>query len=79
MGRALKGRYRGQAQKWFAFRFTGDEREIDVNAPGGGAHRPEFGDWRWEPLQNLPGMIVPFKRPVYDRVVETFARFGAQG
>jgi putative (di)nucleoside polyphosphate hydrolase len=79
MGRALKGRYRGQAQKWFAFRFTGNEREIDVHAPGGGAHRPEFGDWRWEPLQNLPGMIVPFKRPVYDRVAETFARFGAQG
>lgn len=79
MGRGLKGRYRGQAQKWFAFRFTGDESEINVHAPGGGVHRPEFGDWRWEPLQNLPEMIVPFKRPVYDRVAEAFARFGAQG
>lgn len=77
MGRALKGRYRGQAQKWFAFRFTGDEREIDVRFPGGGVHRPEFAEWRWEPLRNLPGMIVPFKRPVYERVVEAFARFGA--
>lgn len=79
MGRGLKGRYRGQAQKWFAFRFTGDESEINVHAPGGGVHRPEFGDWRWEPLQNLPDMIVPFKRPVYDQVVQAFARFGAQG
>ncbi len=78
MGRALKGRYRGQTQKWFAFRFTGDEREIDVHAPGGGKHRPEFADWRWERLENLPGLIVPFKRGVYDQVVEAFARFGAR-
>jgi len=73
LGKALKGRYRGQVQKWFALRFTGAESEINVLSPGGGAHRPEFIDWRWENLENLPGMIVPFKRGVYDQVVGAFA------
>lgn len=78
MGRALKGRYRGQTQKWFAFRFTGDESEINVQAPGGGSHRPEFADWRWDRIENLPGLIVPFKRGVYEQVAQAFARYGAQ-
>ncbi|MCA0400922.1 MAG: RNA pyrophosphohydrolase [Proteobacteria bacterium] len=73
IGRALKGRYRGQTQKWFALRFTGDESEIDVRAPGGGVHKPEFIDWRWERLENLPALIVPFKRGVYEQVVRAFA------
>lgn len=75
MGRSLKGRYRGQAQKWFALRFTGDEAEIDVRSPGGGVHRPEFVDWRWERLDALPGLIVPFKRHVYEEVARCFASF----
>ena len=66
-----KGRYRGQTQKWFAMRFTGDESEIDIAAPGG--HKPEFIAWRWEPMQNLPELVIPFKRPVYERVVDAFA------
>lgn len=77
LGRALKGRYRGQTQKWFAFRFTGDESEINVLQPGGGAHRPEFVDWKWESLAAMPGLIVPFKRGVYEQVAAAFARFGA--
>jgi putative (di)nucleoside polyphosphate hydrolase len=72
VGRAWKGNYRGQTQKWFALRFTGDEREIDIDHPAGG-HEPEFVQWRWEPMQSLPGLIVPFKRPVYERVVREFA------
>ncbi|MCZ8181399.1 MAG: RNA pyrophosphohydrolase [Beijerinckiaceae bacterium] len=75
MGRALKGRYRGQTQKWFALRFLGDESEINVRAPGEGQHKPEFIDWRWESLENLPGLIIPFKRGVYESVVQAFARF----
>lgn len=71
---AWKGRYRGQTQKWFALRFTGDEREIDVMHPAGG-HDPEFIDWRWEPVANLPGLIIPFKRKVYERVVAEFSKF----
>jgi putative (di)nucleoside polyphosphate hydrolase len=75
-GRAWIGRYRGQRQKWYAIRFTGSDSEINVENPGDG-YKPEFVSWRWEPMQNLPGLIVPFKRPVYERVVREFARFGA--
>jgi putative (di)nucleoside polyphosphate hydrolase len=73
-GRAWSGKYRGQTQKWFALRFTGDDSEIDILHPAGG-HEPEFVDWRWEPLQNLPDLVAPFKRKTYERVVKEFARF----
>ena len=73
-GRAWKGRYRGQRQKWFAVRFTGKDSEINVMSPGGGSHKPEFISWRWEPMKNLPDLIVPFKRPVYERVVKEFSK-----
>jgi putative (di)nucleoside polyphosphate hydrolase len=72
-GRAWKGKYRGQRQKWYALRFTGDESEIDITCPGG--HKQEFAEWRWEPMKNLPALIIPFKRPVYERVVREFAKF----
>ena len=58
---AWKGKYRGQTQKWFALRFTGDDSEIDIAQPAGG-HKPEFVEWRWEPMQNLPDLVIPFKR-----------------
>jgi putative (di)nucleoside polyphosphate hydrolase len=72
LGVALKGKYRGQRQRWFAFRFTGDESEIDVTAPGGGKHPAEFDRWRWEELEKLPDIIVPFKRDAYLKIVEGF-------
>lgn len=72
IGVVWKGKYRGQTQKWFAFRFHGDEREIRVNPPPGG-HEAEFDQWAWRPMRDLPGLIVPFKRKVYDQVVATFA------
>lgn len=71
VGIALKGKYRGQTQRWFAFRFDGDESEIRINPPPGG-HAPEFDAWAWKPLRELPGLIVPFKRKVYEQVVEAF-------
>jgi putative (di)nucleoside polyphosphate hydrolase len=74
IGQAWNGKYRGQRQKWFALRFTGDEGEIDVAHPPGG-YKPEFLDWRWEPMQNLPALVVPFKRKVYEQVVAEFSRF----
>jgi putative (di)nucleoside polyphosphate hydrolase len=74
VGQAWKGKYRGQKQKWFALRFTGQDSEIDVENPAGG-HDPEFVAWRWEPVKNLPGLIIPFKRPVYERVVKEFSKF----
>jgi putative (di)nucleoside polyphosphate hydrolase len=72
LGIALKGKYRGQRQRWFAFRFTGDESEINVTAPGQGAHPAEFDQWRWERLEALPDLIVPFKRDAYLKIVAAF-------
>ena len=71
VGIALKGKYRGQTQKWFAFRFHGDESEIRINPPPAG-EKAEFDQWDWRPMAELPGLIVPFKRLVYDQVVATF-------
>jgi putative (di)nucleoside polyphosphate hydrolase len=71
VGVAFKGKYRGQTQKWFAFRFDGDEREIQINPPPGG-HTAEFDDWAWKPMGELPELIVPFKRHTYVEVVAAF-------
>ncbi len=67
---AWGGRYRGQTQKWYAMRFTGDDSEIDIAHPGG--HEPEFVEWRWAQMHELPDLIVPFKRKVYERIVAEF-------
>src|ERR671916_285284 len=67
VGQGWKGKYRGQMQKWYALRFTGEDSEIDIAHPPGG-HKAEFLDWRWERMQTLPSLIIPFKRPVYERV-----------
>jgi putative (di)nucleoside polyphosphate hydrolase len=72
-----RGKYIGQTQKWFAFRFTGKDSEIDIEHPADGAHTPEFDAWRWERVENLPQLIVPFKRAVYEKVVRDFAHLGA--
>lgn len=76
VGEAWKGRFRGQTQKWYALRFTGKDSEIDIAHPHGG-HKAEFTDWRWEAMEKLPALIIPFKRPVYERVVKEFAKFAA--
>lgn len=67
------GRYRGQTQKWFLFRFIGEEKEIDVERPAGGEYGAEFDAWRWERLERLPELVVPFKREVYEAVSAAFA------
>ena len=72
VGIALKGKYRGQTQKWFAYRFEGDESEIAINPPPGG-HIAEFDRWEWKPMTDLPKLIVPFKRHVYESVVHCFS------
>lgn len=72
IGVALKGKYRGQTQRWFAFRFEGDDSEIAINPPPDG-HEAEFDDWRWAPMRDLPDLVVPFKRKVYEDVVAAFA------
>lgn len=65
--RMWRGRYRGQTQMWLAFRFTGGDRDIELD----GAH-PEFCAWRWLEPEELVARIVPFKRDVYLSVVEEF-------
>jgi putative (di)nucleoside polyphosphate hydrolase len=72
LGIALKGKYRGQRQRWFAYRFTGKDSEINVASPGDG-HMAEFDRWRWEELDRLPGLVVPFKKQAYIEVVTAFA------
>lgn len=74
--KSWRNRYRGQAQKWIAFRFTGRDSEIDIERPAGG-EKPEFSAWRWERLDRLPALVVPFKRAVYEDVVKLFAPFAA--
>lgn len=71
VGIAFKGRYRGQKQRWFAFRFEGDDSEIAINPPPGG-HEPEFDAWAWKKMKDLPKLIVPFKRKVYEEVIAAF-------
>jgi putative (di)nucleoside polyphosphate hydrolase len=75
--KAWKGKYRGQTQKWFALRFLGSDGEIDVLRPAGG-HKPEFVEWRWEKMERLPALVIPFKRKVYEQVVREFSRFSGQ-
>jgi len=70
--KAWGGRYRGQKQKWFAARFLGRDEEVQLMRPG---HAPEFDAWRWAGIEELVGLIVPFKRSVYEQVVRDFAPF----
>jgi len=66
-GRVWGGRYVGQAQKWFVLRYLGADTDFDLEA-----HQREFAEWRWAPLDDLTRLIVPFKRDVYEAVVEEF-------
>lgn len=71
VGVALKGKFRGQTQKWFALRFLGAESEIDL----GRDRHPEFDAWRWVALAELPALAVDFKRAIYEVLARDFARF----
>lgn len=77
IGIGLKGKYRGQTQRWCAFRFEGSEDEIQINPPPGG-HSAEFDAWEWKPIRELPNLIVPFKRNVYEQVVAEFEHLTRQ-
>ena len=61
------GRFRGQTQKWFLLRFTGRDADIDI-----ATEHPEFVEWKWAELAEVPRLIVPFKRKVYEDVVAAF-------
>ena len=71
IGVALHGRYRGQRQRWYALRFTGLDSDIRLDLDP----HPEFDAWRWAELSELPNMAVPFKKPIYEVLAVSFARF----
>lgn len=71
-------RFRGQRQRWYAMRFEGPESEIDVTRAVNGAE-PEFSAWRWERLDRVAALVVPFKRTVYEEVARNFGRFATSG
>ena len=62
-----KGKYRGQEQKWFLFRFHGTDADINI-----ATEHPEFSAWKWMPKEDLVASIVPFKRAVYEEVIAAF-------
>lgn len=68
--RRLPGPYLGQRQKWFALRFLGSDSDVRLDR-----HTPEFDAWRWSLLAEAPGLIVPFKRPIYEEVADRFNRW----
>lgn len=72
VGKAWGGRYRGQKQRWFAYRFVGSDDEINITPPPG--LDVEFVAWRWAPVSEVLDVIVPFKREVYRDVLGDFAK-----
>ena len=70
IGKVWKGKYRGQRQRWFLFRFEGDDRDIRIDTP-----HPEFRAWRWAAPAELPQLIVPFKAQLYRDVLAAFATY----
>jgi putative (di)nucleoside polyphosphate hydrolase len=67
LGKVWGGKYRGQRQKWFLYRFTGRDDQVNI-----ASEHPEFSTWKWIGAEELIASIVPFKRAVYEQVVATF-------
>ena len=67
--RLWDGKYRGQKQKWFLFKFLGTNRDINIST-----EHPEFSNWKWMPKENLLEEIVPFKKSIYESVLREFER-----
>jgi len=74
IGKSWKGKYRGQKQMWFVFRFEGDDSEITLKLP---SQKQEFDEWRWAKMDELLDVIIPFKREVYTSVLAEFRNLGA--
>ncbi len=75
LGRTLGGRYRGQRQRWFALRFMGRDSDVRLDLDP----HPEFDAWRWAALDELPGLAVRFKRPIYEVLARSFRVFAVPG
>ncbi len=70
IGKVWGGKYRGQRQKWFLYRFTGTDSQIRIET-----EHPEFRAWKWTDVDALVQGIVPFKRAVYEKVVASFRAY----
>lgn len=70
LGIIWKGKYRGQRQKWFITRFTGNDSEINLNTKN-----PEFIDWKWIEMNKIPNEIVYFKKNLYENILVKLKKF----
>jgi putative (di)nucleoside polyphosphate hydrolase len=69
-GQVWGGKYRGQRQRWFLYRFTGTDADVTI-----ATEHPEFSEWRWVTAEEMLAAIVPFKRAVYAEVVQAFRAY----
>lgn len=67
IGKLWKGKWRGQRQTWFLMRFLGADGDVNLQTP-----EPEFRAWRWVDARELPALIVPFKKQLYEDVLDAF-------
>ena len=70
LGVIWKGKYRGQKQKWFIVKFLGNDQEINLEID-----KPEFIEWQWLDIENLPNVIVDFKKKVYEQLLPKIRNF----
>ena len=70
LGKIWRGKYRGQKQKWFIVRFLGRDEEINLKTT-----HPEFIEWQWLNIENLPSVIVHFKKKVYEKLLPVIKSF----
>jgi len=70
LGKIWRGNYRGQKQKWFIVRFLGRDEEINLKTT-----HPEFIEWQWLDIKNLPSVIVHFKKKVYEKLLPVIKSF----
>ena len=70
LGKIWRGKYRGQKQKWFIVRFLGRDEEINLKTT-----HPEFIEWQWLDIENLPSVIVHFKKKVYEKLLPVIKSF----
>jgi len=70
LGKIWKGKYKGQKQNWFLMKFLGPDSEINLKQK-----YPEFNQWKWVDIDDLPRLIVPFKKKLYLSVIQEFSKF----
>ena len=70
LGKIWRGKFRGQKQKWFIVKFLGNDEEINLEKD-----KPEFIEWKWLDIENLPNVIVDFKKKVYEKLLPKIRNF----